>query len=256
MPTVFDIVIIGGGIAGASLAYFLAPHRSVLILEKESQNGYHSTGRSAAEFTERFHSPTSGKLTRASHDFLRQPPKGFSQVALLRRCGNLIVADLPKARHLAQVFRQDRDRFPDLSRLSVDAAIERVPFLRRDYLAAAFFDPNCWDIEVANLLQGYLRGARKNGAILRTRAEVTALHREAGLWVIDASSGSPVRARTIVNAAGAWADEIARLANVTPIGLTPLRRTMITVDAPDVDVSALPEITEIDEVFYFKPEGG
>jgi len=256
MPAVFDIVIIGGGIAGASLAYFLAPHRSVLVLEKEDHCGYHSTGRSAAEFTERFHSPVSGKLTRASHDFLRQPPKGFSQVALLRRRGNLIVADPPKARHLEQVFHHDRDRFPDLRRLSVDAAIERVPFLRRDYLAAAFFDPDCWDIEVENLLQGYLREARKNGTILRTRTEVTALHREAGLWVIGTSSGDPVRAGIVVNAAGAWADEIARLANVTPIGLTPRRRTVITVDVPGVDVSALPEITEIDEVFYFKPEGG
>ncbi len=256
MPAVFDTVIIGGGIAGASLAYFLAPHRSVLVLEKESHSGYHSTGRSAAEFTERFHSPVSGKLTRASHDFLRQPPTGFSQVALLRRRGNLIVADSPKAHHLGQIFCQDHDRFPDLERLSVDAAIERVPFLRRDYLAAAFFDPDCWDIEVENLLQGYLREARKAGAVLRTRAEVTALHREADLWVVATSSGDPVRAKTVVNAAGAWADEIARLANVTPIGLTPLRRTVITVDVPGVDVSTLPEITEIDEVFYFKPEAG
>jgi len=256
MPAVFDTVIVGGGIAGASLAYFLSPHRSVLILEKESQSGYHSTGRSAAEFTERFHSPVSGKLAKASYDFMVQPPKGFSQIALLKRRGNLVIADHSKAHHLEQTFQKEHDGSSDLVWVTPKQALEMVPLLRPDYLRAAFFDPDCWDIEVENLLQGYLREARNAGATLQTNSQVMALRREGDFWVVETLAGT-VRAKIIVNAAGAWADETARLGRVRPVGLTPLRRTAIAVDVPEwANVSEMPEVTEIDEVFYFKPEAG
>lgn len=256
MHAIFDTVIIGGGIAGASAAYFLSPRRSVLILEKESQSGYHSTGRSAAEFTERFHSPVSGKLTKASYDFMMQPPKGFSEVELLKRRGNLIIADRSKARRLERTFQNECEFFPGILRLTTKEAIEMAPILNPDYLSAAFFDPDCWDIEVESLLQGYLRGARNFGAILQTQSEVMALRREGDYWIVETMTGA-VRAKTIVNAAGAWADGIAKLGNVEPLGLTPFRRTAITVDVPDwVDISVMPEVTEIEEVFYFKPEAG
>ncbi len=120
----------------------------------------------------------------------------------------------------------------------------------------AFYDPDCWDIEAENLLQGFAKGARANGASVQTGTEVHKAVQEDGVWILETSAGE-VRARTIVNAAGAWADRTAELFGVKPLGIVPYRRTAITVDVPaGIDVGALPEICEIDEVFYMKPEAG
>ena len=153
MHKVYDTIIIGGGIAGASLGYFLAPHQSVLILERENQCGYHSTGRSAAEYTERFHSLMTGILTKASYDFLMNPPKGFSEVDLLIRRGNLVIADEEKATHLLETYEAECEKSPGLVLLTKEQAIERAPILNNDYIAAAFYDPDCWEIEVETLVE-------------------------------------------------------------------------------------------------------
>lgn len=256
MAETVDVVVIGGGIAGISLAYFLSPHRSVTVLERESALGYHSSGRSAAEFAFRFHSAIVGKLARVSYPFLTNSPAGFTETELLKRRGNLLIADAEKAERLAQVFAEESAAGPGLVRLTIEQAIERAPILNADYVADAFYDPDCWDIEAENLLQGFAKGARANGATILNKAEVLSARREDGTWILETTAGD-VQANTVVNAAGAWADKTAILFGLKPLGVVPYRRTAITVDMPaGIDVGALPEICEIDEVFYMKPEAG
>lgn len=252
----YDIAIIGGGIAGMSLAYFLSPHRSVAVLEREDALGYHSTGRSAAEFVLRYNPPEICALARIGKPFFDAPPAGFSEIPLLKRRGGVTIANAEKADRLDEVFREEQAFTPELERLSPEEAIARVPILRPDYVAAAFYDPNFWDIEVESLLQGFTRGARQNGADILEKHGVISARRENDLWIIETSAGT-VQARTAVNAAGGWADETARLFGATPLGIVPHRRTAITLDLPDgLDLSAMPEINELDEDFYIKPDAG
>ena len=252
----FDVAIVGGGIAGLSLAFFLAPHRSVAVIEREDGLGYHSTGRSAAEFVLRYNAPEVCKLAAISKTFFDQPPEGFSDVPLLKQRGGVMIANAEKVARLEAVFAEESAVNPDLRRLTVDEAITRVPILRRDYVAAAFYDPNFWDIEVENLLQGYLRGARRHGAEVIERSDIVAPRREANGWVLSTNAGE-IHAQVIVNAAGGWADPVASLFGVTPVGIVPHRRSAITVDLPaEIDALTMPEINEIDEDFYMKPEGG
>jgi D-arginine dehydrogenase len=251
-----DVAIIGGGIAGISLAYFLSAHRSVTVLEREAALGYHSSGRSAAEFAFRFHSAIVGKLARVSYPFMTNPPAGFTETELLKSRGNLLIADAEKAERLAQVFAEESAAGPGLERLTVDQAIERAPILNPAYVVDAFYDPDCWDIEAENLLQGFAKGARANGATVRNKVEVLSAKREDGTWILETSVGE-IRAKTVADAAGAWADKTAELFGLKPLGIIPYRRTAITVDVPaGIDVGALPEICEIDEAFYMKPEAG
>ena len=256
MAETVDVAVIGGGIAGISLAYFLSPHRSVTVLERESALGYHSIGRTAAEFAFRFHSAIVGKLAKVSYPFLTNPPAGFTETDLLKRRGNLLIADADKAERLAQVFAEESAAGPGLERLTIEQAIDRAPILNPAYVADAFYDPDCWDIEAENLLQGCAKGARANGTTILNKAEVLAAERERDVWILETTAGE-VRAKTVVNAAGAWADRTATLFGLKPLGIVPYRRTAITVDLPaGIDVGALPEICEIDEVFYMKPEAG
>ncbi|MEX0304720.1 MAG: NAD(P)/FAD-dependent oxidoreductase [Leisingera sp.] len=259
MPEIHDIAIIGGGITGASVACFLQGRRSVVLLEQEESLGYHSTGRSAAEFTLRFHSEAAGRLTRASAGFMMRPPEGFADVELLRPRGNLVIADAEKADHLQRVFAQERANAPEgaspVELLSVEQAQEKVPPLDPNWVKSAFFDPDCWDVEVESLLQGYVRAAKGQGAEVRQSAALTSARREDDHWVLETASGV-LRARTVVNAAGGWADPVAGLFGAAPLGIVPHRRTAISVKVPGYDVSAMPEVNEIDEVFYFKPDAG
>ena len=256
----FDMAIIGGGIVGASVAHALAGRRSVVVLEQESALGYHATGRSAAEFTYRFHSPMVGKLTAASAGFMHSPPDGFTDVALLRPRGNLLIANAEKKQRLAQVLAEEQAATPavgacPVEELTVAQAIEKVPFLDPAYLAAAFYDPDCWDVEVESLLQGYAKSARSTGAEFQRETKLLSARREAGIWHLETTQGE-IRATSVVNAAGAWVDPIAELFKVNPLGINPLRRTAITLKAPDYDLTHMPEVNEIDEDFYFKPDAG
>lgn len=255
MSNAFDIAIVGGGIAGISAAYHLAGRRSVVVLERETALGYHATGRSAAEFAFRFHTPLVGRLAAVSYPFLTAPPAGFADVPLLRRRGNLIVADREKVDLLATMYAAEGEGMPGVERLTVEQAVARAPILRPDWVADAFYDPDCWDIEADSLLQGYAKGARVAGASIRTGVEVRAARREGDAWVIETNRGE-VQAGTLVNAAGAWADATATLCGVAPLGIVPYRRTAITVDAPGVDVGALPEISDVGDTFYMKPDAG
>ncbi len=253
-----DIVIIGGGVAGAALAHFLAPHRSVAMVEREQALGYHSTGRSAAEFTLRFHSKLAGLLTLASKPFFMEPPEGFTETPLLRPRGNLLIAGPEKAHRVEEVLAEEADGpegAPPIRRLSTAEALEMVPFLDPDWLTGALYDPDCWDVEVESLLQGFVRSAKAEGARVIQNAALQGARRDGGDWVLETTAGE-VRAGIVVNAAGGWADPVAAMFGGEPLGIVPHRRTAISVKAEGYDVSGMPEVNEIDEEFYFKPDAG
>ena len=252
----FDIAIIGGGIAGISLAYFLSPHRSVAVLEQEAALGYHSTGRSAAEFTLRDNPPLVNALARASHGFLMQPPEGFAAVPLLAERGSINLGSEGKEALVRQRFEEAKALGIAVEWLDEAAMLARAPMLNPAYAVAAYFDPDYWDIEVDALLQAYARHARRNGAQILENRPFSGARRSGDRWLIE-SNGDTISAGMLVNAAGGWADRVAGLCGVAPVGIVPHRRTAITVDLPEgIDASRLPEINEIEEIFYFKPEGG
>lgn len=250
----YDIAIIGGGIAGLSLAHFIGGGRSVVVLEQEAALGYHATGRSAAEFVLRYNSPDVCTLATIAHPFFDAPPEGFAAVPLLRQRGGITIASAEKAGRLHAQFEAERHHAP-IAMMTPDEAIAQVPFLDPAYVAAAYFDPEFWDIEVDSLVQGYGKGARRAGTEIRTGAGVTAMRDDGHRWRIETRGGA-VAARTIVNASGGWADRIAALAGIRPLGITPHRRTAILLDLPAYDLAAMPEVNELDEVFYFKPDAG
>jgi D-arginine dehydrogenase len=251
-----DFVIIGAGIAGVSAAYHLAHRGSVTILERESQPAYHSTGRSAAVFAESYGPRLMRIMTAASGPFLQSPPQGFSDVPLMRPRGGMFIAREDQATLLADILRELAELSTTISEINAAEAARRCPVLRPGYVRAAAYDPSVMDMDVNAIFQGYLRGAKTKGCQLVTSAEVTALERTRGKWQIRTAAGS-FAAPMLINAAGAWADVIAKLANVRGIGLQPKRRTVIVFDGPqDQKVEAWPIAADCSEEFYFKPEAG
>jgi len=250
----YDIAIIGGGIAGLSLAYSLAGRRSVVVLEQEDVLGYHATGRSAAEFVLRYNSEEVCKLAAISRGFFDTPPEGFTTVPLLRQRGGITIANAEKAERLRTRFEAEARHAP-LTLMTPDEAIEQVPFLDPAYVTAAFHDPEFWDIEVESLFQGYVKGARRAGTEIRTGAGVLDIRDDGRHWRIETAGGAVV-ARRLVNASGGWADGIAAMAGVKPKGIAPHRRTAVLIDLSGMDLHAVPEINELDETFYFKPDAG
>lgn len=247
----FDFAVIGGGIAGASFAARVAPRARVLLLERETQPGYHSTGRSAALYSALYGNPAIGALTRASRSFFDSPPTGFSDHPLLTPRG-VLYAGAAKDRDAVEKICKS----PLATRVSTAEAHARVPVLREAAAAFTAFEPHAFDVDVNALHQGFLRMAKAGGATLLNNAGVLALERAAGGWRITTSAGVH-EARVLVNAAGAWADAVAALAGAGPLGLQPLRRTALIVDAPQaVHSAAWPAVIAADESFYFKPDSG
>lgn len=251
-----DVLIIGAGIAAASLGYFLAPHARVTLLEREAQPGYHSTGRSAALFLASYGTEQVRALTRASRAFLDAPPAGFSDVPILSPRGALFAATPEQAdlldEHCALLARLS----PLSRRLSRDETVAMVPVLRPERLRGGALEPDASDIDVHALHQGYLRGLRRQGGQVVCDAEVTHIERHGAEWIVQAG-GREHRAALLVNAAGAWCDEVARLAGVAPIGLQPKRRSAFTFAPPaGLDVTRWPSVVGADESWYIKPDAG
>jgi D-arginine dehydrogenase len=255
----YDVIIVGAGIAGASAAYFIGkrpPRRSVLILERESMPGMHSTGRSAALFMESYGPAQVRALTRASRPFLESPPAGFCETPLLRPRGALFVGRADQSDAVEQLHLRLRADGCRALRLDSAGAWELVEVLRSEAAEHALLDPGAADIDVDALHQGYLRGARGVGAQLLCNAPLQAVNFDGTAWEVEAGS-QRYRAHIIINAAGAWVDEVARMAGVAPIGIEPCRRSAMVFDPPDgVDSSAWPCVIGIAEDFYFKPEAG
>ncbi|MFG0584829.1 NAD(P)/FAD-dependent oxidoreductase [Ectopseudomonas khazarica] len=251
-----DYLIIGGGIAGASTGYFLAGHGKTIVLEREAQPGYHSTGRSAALYTVAYGTPQVRALTAASRAFYDAPPAGFSDHPLLTPRGELVVDFSGDAAELQRQFEQARQQVAEARLLSAEQACAMVPVLRRERVRGALYDPSAADIDTAALHQGYLRGIRQQGGEIHCDREVLAISRSAEGWQVDCA-GQRYSATLLINAAGAWCDQIAQLAGLPGIGLQPKRRAAFTFQAGEgIDCQNWPALVSLDESFYFKPDAG
>jgi D-arginine dehydrogenase len=251
-----DFLIVGAGIAGASVAYWLARHGRVVVLEREQQPGYHSTGRSAALFAESYGTPQVRALTRASRAFFDAPPQGFCDHPLLSARGALIVAMRGQEDLLRARWQTLSTLGETLRLLSPAETCAMLSVLRPEEVIGSIFDPHAADIDVHALQQGYLRGLSRNGGLVVCDAEVSAVQRSQDLWWLDAG-GQKYAAPVLVNAAGAWADHIATLAAVAPIGLEPRRRAAFLFAPPEnVDTTRWPLTIGVAEDWYFKPDAG
>ena len=250
------VLIIGGGIAGAAAGYVLAERREVTLLEREDVPGYHSTGRSAALFTENYGSRPIRALTRASRRFFEAPPASFGEHPLLAPRGVLMISPRGERERFAAALAEGMLSAPGLAEIGAAAARSRVPALDPDWLGDAMYEPEAMDIDVHALHQGFLRGLRARGGRIVTDAEARGIRRDGGAWRV-ATPKAEFAAPILVNAAGAWADEVARLAGVPTIGLVPKRRTAFTIEPPaGVAIAGWPLVVDVAESFYFKPEAG
>ncbi|NEX45878.1 NAD(P)/FAD-dependent oxidoreductase [Pseudotabrizicola algicola] len=240
-----DVAIIGGGIAGVSLAARLAPHASVILLEAEASLAHHASSRSAALFEPRYGSPAVVELSLASETFFQTTPGILSPRGLMMVGGAGDEA----------AFASESAPMA-LDPISLAEAQAMVPILNLDRITQAAWSSQAWDIDTDLLLQGFAREARAAGATVLTRAAVSAIRRDGAIWHLNTAQG-PVSAGIIVNAAGAWVDQIAALAGVVPLGFTPYRRSMARIPAPaGHDTSRWPMIFGAGEAWYAKPDAG
>jgi D-arginine dehydrogenase len=241
----FDVIIVGGGIAGASLGAEIAAKRRTIIIEAEEHCGYHSTGRSAAFYLESYGGPEVAKLTVASHDFLDRPPIDFAEEGFLRTRGDL---------HLTE------DELPALpqeveSRVVERAELERlVPGIKGRW-SRALLEPRCADIDVAALHAAYLRQFRRLGGVVATNKKLTRARTGGGDWKVELAEGSSMSAPLLVNAAGAWADVVAADCGVARLGIAPKRRTLVQLRVGRGGLKDLPLVDDSKGSFYFKGEG-
>jgi|HigsolmetaAR204D_1030405.scaffolds.fasta_scaffold07597_3 D-arginine dehydrogenase len=252
---VADIAVIGAGVAGASLAWAIAPQRRVLVLEREAQPGYHASGRSAAQFSETYGNAVVRALSSGSRDFYFRPPRDFDGYALTGPRGTMMVGLDEDPAMLDRLAEEVSALSPGVRRLTPDEVLARVPILRPERVTGAVIEPEARDIDTNVVLQGFLRGLRREGGDVLTDAEVTGLSRTAGGWRVETRAGT-VEAGIVVNAAGAWADRIAALAGAHAVGLTPKRRTACLIDAQGHAVDDWPLVVDTRETFYFKPDAG
>lgn len=249
----YDYAIIGAGIAGASLAFELAQVGTVVLIEAESQPGYHSTGRSAALYTPNYGNAVVRAINAHSGQFLRDPPDGFAEHPLLTPRGLLTIAVQGQEEAFKALVATAQDQ-TSVHAVSPSEALTLVPLLRPGFVTAAAFEPGVMDIDVDALHRGYLRCFKTLNGRLLCGAGVQELARLAGRWRI-AVADEHIEAAVVVNAAGAWADRIGDLAGTKSIGLVPKRRSAIVVDAPaSVEISTLPAVDMAGSEAYFKPE--
>lgn len=244
----FDIAVIGAGIAGASIAAELAPYGSVVLAEGEDAPGYHTTGRSAAFWEECYGGPDIVPLTLASGPVLRDG--GF-----LTQRGALYIAREGDEAAVAAFMARFAGTGADITMVAHEAMAALVPGLRAGW-SHAVSEPNCADIDVAALHQHYLARARQGGAVLRARHRLGAAVHEGDGWRLDFGAAGVLRAGVVVNAAGAWADDVAQMCGARPIGIQPLRRTVVQMRTDPPAPASLPLVLDLAGGFYFKPEAG
>ncbi|WP_095590161.1 NAD(P)/FAD-dependent oxidoreductase [Actibacterium ureilyticum] len=239
----YDFIVIGGGIAGLSAGARLSEHGTVLLLESESALGYHASGRSAALFEESYGLPSTLALNQASRAFFQADPH------LTGPRGLMLIGKTDED----AAFEADRDAM-GLAELTRDEARAMVPILNDDAARAAWRE-DAWDIDTDLLMQNFARAIRGNGGAVTTGAAVTAISRDAGGWQVTA--GDAYEATTLVNAAGPWADRVAQMAGIAPLGLQAYRRSMARIPAPGgLDIRNWPMIFGTGESWYAKPDAG
>jgi len=250
----FDFAIIGCGMAGVSLAYELSClDKKVLVLESEAFPAYHTTGRSAAFYMEAYGNETVRKITQASRDFFDRPPEKFSELPLLKPSGALYIATKEQQQKLYTFYEELNQRIKGCQLVDQAFIKEKLPLINTKKITGGFWEPHSMEIDVAVLLAGYIKLAKKNHAQFIYNNIVQTLHFEKNAWHVNDN----FTAKVLVNAAGAWADNVAQLANAKSLGLIPKKRTVcIAKIAEHINVKNWPLTIDIDEKFYFKPESG
>jgi D-arginine dehydrogenase len=253
----YDFLVVGAGVAGASIAAELAAQAKVLMVEQEERPGYHTSGRSAAMYIESYGAEPVRRLTAASRGFFDSPPDGFADHPLLSPRAALTIARANQTKAVDALAAQIAAVGGGFRELTTEQAQGLVPQLRPEAAARAILEPEAADIDVAALHQGFLRLARARGATLFTDAGVEALTHAGQVWRARLANGETIEAAAVVNAAGAWADTVASLAGLAPLGLVPKRRTVILLEPPaSADIGPWPTILDVEESFYFKPQSG
>jgi D-arginine dehydrogenase len=252
MTSAADFIVIGAGIAGVSAAAALAEHGRTVVLEMEERPAFHSTGRSAAFYAAGYGNEAIRTLTTAGESFFYVPPEGFTDVPLIRRRDWIFVARDDQLPALDELHRELGD---GVTRVAGAAVESRHAAMRRGYIASALVDSRGGDLDVDALLQAYARLLRQRDGTIVCNARVDGLSRVRDQWHVTTTAGAFV-APIVVNAAGAWADNVATRAGLDPIGIEPKRRTAILVDAPGHAIADWPLIMDVDEEFYFKPDAG
>lgn len=251
----FDVLVVGGGIAGAAIGYELSSDRSVAILEMEPVLAFHTTGRSAATFLEALGTDEIRALTTGSRAFLEDPP-AFIESPPLRPLPLIMYAKHGRSAEV-QSFHDAVSRWVPNSRLLTTAeVIELCPVMRPEHVESGFLDPNSKELDVQAIYQGYLRGFRAHGGVVHKGERVVTMSYADGTWSVGTSTGGLFTAPIVVNAAGAWGDVVADLAGVRPTGLVPKVRSVFMVTSPYGEATKDgPIVGDIDGAYYFKPEG-
>jgi D-arginine dehydrogenase len=247
----FDAVVVGGGIAGATAAYHLSFDRRVALVEAEEAAGYHSSGRSAALWVANGGAEAERSLARESFAFLNNPPPGFAPDSPILVGRSAVYVAPEDQREALRMLLATRESIHELPLQDLHAM---VPAIRPGVAAAAAIEFGRHDIDVDLLLQGYLRAARGRGAVVGFRRRTQRIGRAGGLWRVETSGGAVFEAKVLVNAAGAWGDEVAVQAGVRPLGLVPKRRTAVVIDPGPFEVAGWPRVYDAARSFYCKPE--
>ena len=248
-----DFVVVGGGIAGVSAAAFLAERASVVLVERERSLAYHTSGRSAAMLVENYGSAGARPMVKAARPFLESPPEGSVDSPLLSDRPVVWVAGSGSMADLESHAAKAREAGANCVLLSPSQVLERVPVMSETWLEGGLFEPAAADIDVAGLHQAYVRIARGHGVDIVTEAPVTGIRRDGRTWVLTAGERT-LQCGNVVNAAGAWGDQIAAMAGLDTIGLQPMRRTAFMVTSRH-DSATWPMVVDANEQFYFRPDG-
>jgi D-arginine dehydrogenase len=254
-----EFCIIGGGVAGLSIASHLSSVADVCVLEREEDLAYHASGRSAAIYSELYVDGVFGELTRLSKPFFVSPPEGFTETPLINPIGTLFTANALEIEQLESIYGEKKATVPGLEMLDQAELVKRIPILKTgdEYIQCAIHEPMAARLDVGELVASYRKQTMHNGASILCNAEVVGISREQQQWKVRLRNGELIIANRIINAAGAWGDAIAEIAGIKPVNLSPLRRSMIIFDGPtDSDFSAWPAVGGISGGYYFMPEAG
>jgi D-arginine dehydrogenase len=248
----YDVLVVGGGMAGVSIGCELAADRRVLVVDMEHTLAYHTTGRSAAMFLESYGGPAIRALTAASRGYLENPP---ASERLLTPLPMLYIGRPGRGSAITALYQDVRALVTDVVLLDSEEVVALQPALRPDSIELALIEPGAMEIDVHALHQGFVHDHRSRGGRTAVDAHVVSATRDAGIWTVAMSDGRQLQTPTVVNAAGAWADEMARTFGASPIGLHALRRTAFVADAPPGGLRP-PMIADIEDAFYVKPNAG
>jgi D-arginine dehydrogenase len=250
--TQFDFLVVGAGIAGASIAAHLAATHKVVLIDMEDRAGYHTTSRSAASYEPNYGPPPMLAFTRASDAFFRNPPEGFADAPLLTPRASLFFEAEGQAHHTAKLLAHAAG----LDEISIQQAQTHFPVLRPDYALRCFLDAHTADIDVDLLHSGYLKMLKARGGTMLLSSPLKSASRKGAVW--HAQCGlTALTVGCIVNASGAWGDEVAKLCGAKPVGLTPKRRSIGVVPMADgLDFKDWPMVTDVGETWYAKPQSG